>query len=133
MAGDYRGTKSSDAEFMQYRSPVSVGPSAVGAHGFGAHHAMGAVHVFCDGAIHDFLGKAGPAAPCVEFAGRVEQLGIAADAVVGAVGPNAFVLAGVGALGGCMPCDLESDRLRAFVGQQGLPFGVGFLDVGSVG
>ncbi|MNE74298.1 hypothetical protein D3C80_1703690 [compost metagenome] len=88
---------------------------------------MAAVHVFGDGA-GDGLREAGPAAAGVELGVGREQLGIAANAVVAAVGPVLFVFAGVGALGGGVACDLVGAGFGAFFLQHGMPLRVGFLD-----
>ena len=88
---------------------------------------MAAVHDFGDGA-GDGFGKAGPAAARIKLGDRVEQLGAAADAVVAAVSPVGFVLAGEGALGGGMARDLEGHGFGAFFAQHGLPFGICLLD-----
>jgi hypothetical protein len=42
-----------------------------------------------------------------------------------------FVFAGERALGGGVAGDFKGDGLGAFFGQQGFPFGVGFLDFGG--
>src|SRR3954471_10404379 len=66
---------------------------------FGTDHAVAHVADLLDGA-GDGLRKTRPAAARIELGVGVEQLGAAADAVVAAVGPDAFVLAAEGPLGG---------------------------------
>ena len=101
--------------------------AAAAAHGLYADHAVGAVCDFRDRAGYGQI-KAGPAAARIKLGVRVKQLGAAADAVVAAIGPELFVFAGKRAFGGRVARDLEGGGLGAFFLQQGLPFGIGFLD-----
>ena len=101
--------------------------TALCTHRLRADHAVAAIHDFRD-RTRDGFGKAGPAAASVEFGHGIEQLRASADAVVAAVGPMGFVFAGEGALGGGVSRDLQCDGLRPLVAQDGLPFGLGFLD-----
>ena len=101
--------------------------AAVAADRLDTRHAVAVVFDVGDGAGYGLI-KAGPAATCIKLGVRVKQLGAAANAVVAAIGPELLVLAGVGALSRRMARDLEGGRLGAFVLQQGLPFGIGFLD-----
>lgn len=105
---------------------AQVGP-ALCTHGLDAHHAVAAVLDLPNGTGHGKR-EAGPAAARVELGVGVEQLGTAADAVVTAVGPVAFVLAAEGPLGGRVTRDLVSRGLGALGLQQRLPFVFGFLD-----
>ena len=72
--------------------------------------------------------KLGQPQPASNLVADFEQLGAAADAVVAAVFPVRLVLAGEGALGGGVARHLEGAALGAFLGQEGFPFGIGFLD-----
>ena len=101
--------------------------AAVAADRLDTRHAVAAVFDIGDGAGHGFI-KGRPAATCIKLGVRVKQLGAAAHAVVAAISPELFVLAGVGAFSRRVARDLKRRRLGTFFLQQGLPFGIGFLD-----
>ena len=100
---------------------------------FRSRHSVGAVDMFFNCPILDFLGKTRPAATCIKFRRRVEQLGTAADAAVGACRLIAVVFACEWALGGRLARDLKSAGLSIFFSQQGFPLGIGFLNFWSHG
>jgi len=102
--------------------------AALGAQGFSAQHPQAAVGVFGNGVFIGRLVKAGPATAGIKFGLVIKQFLAAANALVAASLPRAFVLAGEGALGGGVAGDLKGQRLSPFFGQQGFPFGFGFLD-----
>ncbi len=102
--------------------------AALAAHSFYAHHAMAGVAVLGNGLFAGWGVKAGPAAARIKLGGRVEEFGIAADAVVAAVFPMVFVFTRERALGRGFARDFKGHRLGIFGGQEVAPFLFGFLD-----
>ena len=87
--------------------------ATVGAHGFNANHAEADVPVLFNRA-RDGQGKTGPAAASVKLGAGFEQFRAAADAVVAAVSPVLFVLAGIGPLCGGVTGDLVGHGFGVF-------------------
>lgn len=73
----------------------------------GADHAVGGIDLGGHGVVRHRIEETRPARAALELGVRTEQLGIADDAVVGAVVMTVPVLASEGALGGTALGDLE--------------------------
>ena len=94
--------------------------AAVGAVHFGATRQQLAVHFGADGGFVDRLKIAGPAAMGLKFGAGVKQGLAATDASVDARRRVALQFAAVGAFGGFVARDLESQLFGTFFLQQGL-------------
>jgi hypothetical protein len=103
--------------------------AAVGAVHLGALHPQQAVHLGLHRIGRQRLEIAGPAGAGIVLGGSVKQRLAAADAGVGAGLLVVGVLACEGAFGRLVPGHVKSQGLGPFLGEQGLPLGVGFLDL----
>lgn len=99
----------------------------VGAHGFCAQHAVGAVYAFLNSARQCALVKTWPTATRVKLGAVIKQQCVTANTVVVPFGPMVFIAASECTFGGGLASDFIGQGFGIFASKQIAPLLWGFI------